>query len=87
MNPAWKACVVCAATFSLGACAGGRQQNLEPSTSQAETDALLAAMQNQPQIAAGELRQGPDTALLPAPTGPAPGAHGGHGGDLHHEHR
>lgn len=86
MNSIRRALLVCSAALALVAC-GSRQQNLEPSTSQAETEALVAAMENQPQIAAGELRKGPDTALLPAATGPAPAAHSGHGGDAHHQHR
>jgi len=85
MNLFRQACLVFTGTLALTAC-GGPQRNLEPSTSQAETDALVAAMQNQPQIAAGELRDGPDTALLPAPSGPGPSAHAGHGGDAHHQH-
>lgn len=86
MTLSWTRCLAAAAgAFALAAC-GGMGPEGGPSTSREETEELIAAMKHQPQIAAGELRKGPDTALLPAPTFPDPAAHGGHGGP-HHPHR
>lgn len=50
-----------------------------------ERQELLGKMRQHPSLASGETRKGPDTALLPAPRGPSPGAahhhhHGSHGG-------
>jgi hypothetical protein len=73
------------AALAVAACAEQRQRNVDPSTSRTETDDLIAAMHNQPEVAQGKLRTGPDTALLPAPTGPAPGAHAGHGDGSSHQ--
>lgn len=84
MRTLWTWPALTAGALALAACGTGPQPEGELSTSQAETAQLVAAMEQQPQIAAGQVRSGPDTALLPAPTGPDRAAHAAHGGMSHH---
>ena len=77
--------VLVTAALATAGCSNREMSDL--STDAAETEELIAAVQSQPEIASGQLREGPDTHLLPPPTGPAPGAHAGHGHDQHHQHR
>lgn len=84
--------LLCIAVLALAACEDQRQGNVDPSTNREETEQLVAAMQNRPEVAPDKMRNGPDTDLLPAPTGPAPDAHGNHaahGGSVssHSDHR
>ena len=84
MRTFWTWSALAAGALALAACGGRAQPEAELSTSHAETAQLVAAMEQHPQIAAGQVRSGPDTNLLPAPTGPARSAHEGHGAMPHH---
>jgi hypothetical protein len=84
VRTSWKWYALAAGALALAACGGQAQPEAELSTSQAETAQLVASMKQHPQIAAGQVRSGPDTHLLPAPTFPDPSAHAGHAGMSHH---